>query len=85
MMYNTIVQCIKNENKDPLKVAITCQKVVEKRATQTEIKSMKHLFQTIYHHLRFNQKQGADLTMIALNSDELLEWYLLQSYYHLVI
>lgn len=81
MIYQNIVRYLKSEGKDPVMVAVTCQKVIEKRATQNEIQSMHHLFQKLYQQLR-NNKQSAELIMIALNHNDLLEWYLIQSYYH---
>lgn len=85
MIYQNIVRYLKSEGKDPVMVAVTCQKVIEKRATQNEIQSIQHLFQKLYQQLRNNNKQGAELTMIALNHNDLLEWYLIQSYYHHVL
>ncbi len=85
MIYHHIINHIKLRQKDPVMVAVLCQKINEKRATPNEKKTIQHLFQTIYHQLRDVDKQHVELTLVARNSDELLEWFLIQSYYHHVL
>lgn len=84
-MYQHITNKIRDFNKDPLQVALMCQKINKKRASQQEINATNLLFQTLYQHIRCTSKQQNELTMIALNHYELQDWYLIQSYYHYIL
>ena len=68
MIYHHIINHIKLRQKDPVMVAVLCQKINEKRATPNEKKTIQHLFQTIYNQLRDVDKQHAELTLVARNT-----------------
>ena len=85
MVYQNINQYLFKHQKDPVKVAIICQKIFEHRATQNEITTMQQLFQNIYRYLRDDLKLGLELTVVALNPHDLRDYFLIQSYYYNVI
>lgn len=85
MVYQHMNQYLFKHQKDPVKVAIICQKIFEYRATQNEITTMQRLFQNIYRYLRDDLKLGLELTAVALNPHDLRDYFLIQSYYYHVI
>jgi hypothetical protein len=85
MVYQHINQYLFKHQKDPVKVAIICQKIFEHRATQNEITTIQQLFQNIYRYLRDDLKLGLELTVVALNPYDLRDYFLIQSYYYHVI
>lgn len=50
-------------------------KIFEHRATQNEITTMQQLFQNIYRYLRDDLKLGLELTVVALNSHDLRDYF----------